>query len=312
MRADFTTLKLFVAVVEERSMGKAAKRENITAPAISKRITELEDFLGVKLLHRQATGVNLTEAGAALVVEAREILSSLDRMKNKLSKYANGQMGRVRLFCSPSAHISLPSALKTFMQAHPLIDVQLDERRAMKAVYGVAQGEADIGIFARQISVGEAATLNGLNIYPFQTLRLVIVAHPKHPLAKRQKISFAEAAEHDFVGFAETTSVGALMRKVSADHGLRFKSQLQVTNFDTARRMVQAGLGVAVLPDLYASPYAKSMRLRCISLIDPWAEYNLDICTRASDVLPMPARLLLAHLTKTMTTAPKPRSTAIE
>jgi DNA-binding transcriptional LysR family regulator len=98
---------------------------------------------------------------------------------------------------------------------------------------------------------------------------LAIVAHPSHTLTKRQKVSFAEAAEHDFVGFAETTSVGVLMRKVSADHGLQFKSQLQVTNFDTARRMVQAGLGVAVLPDLYASPNAKSMRLKCISLTDP-------------------------------------------
>lgn len=299
MRTDFTTLKLFLTVVEERSIGKAAEREHISAPAISKRIMELEQSLGVKLLHRQSTGVDLTEAGAALAVEVREILSSLDRMKSKLSEYATGQRGRVRLLCSPSSHISpLPDALKTFMQAHPLVDVHLDQKHSIDVIHGIAQGEADIGIFASELVAAEPAALNVLNTYPYQTLRLLLVAALDHPLAKRNRVSFAEAAEYEFIGPSDSSSIGALLRRVSVEAGLKFKNRLQVTNFDTAQRMAQFGLGIAVLPELYARPYAKSMKLKCIGLTDEWAEYRLRICTRASEVLAMPARLMLAHLTK--------------
>lgn len=313
MRTDFITLKLFLTVVEERSIGKAAEREHISAPAISKRIMELEHSLGVKLFNRQSTGVSLTEAGAALAVEVRQILSSLDRMKSKLSEYASGQLGRVKLLCSPSGHIGpLPDALRTFMGVHPLIEVHLDERRSVNVVHGIAQGEADIGVFARLPAAGELAALNGLNTSPYQTLRLVVVVYAGHPLAKREKVSFAEASEYDFVGFGDTSAVGALMRKVSVEAGLKFKSRLQVTNFDTARRMVQSGLGIAVLPELYASPYVRLTKLKCIGLVDTWAEYRLDICTRASDILSMPARLMLAHLTKAVATTDELRSTAVD
>ena len=309
MRTDFTTLKLFLTVVEERSIGKAAEREHISAPAISKRIMELEQSLGVKLLNRQSTGVNLTEAGAALAVEVREILSSLDRMKSKLSEYASGQLGRVKLFCSPSGHISpLPDALRTFMQAHPLIDVHVDERHSLGVIHGIAQGEADIGVFAPQLVAGELTSLNGLNVYPYQTLRLVALVHSRHALAKRNKASLAEVAEHDIIGFSDASSIGALIRRMSVEKGLKLKCRLQVTNFDTARRMAQAELGVAILPELYASPHSKTMNLKCISLAEPWAEYRLDICTRASDVLSMPARLMLAHLTKAVAAANEPRT----
>ena len=76
MHPDFTTLRLFLTVAEERSIGKAAEREHITAPAISKRIIDLEQSLGVTLFERQNVGVTLTPAGTALVAEAR----ALDRL----------------------------------------------------------------------------------------------------------------------------------------------------------------------------------------------------------------------------------------
>lgn len=298
MRPDFTTLKLFLSVVEQRSIGKAAEREHISAPAISKRIIDLEQSLGVTLLERRNVGVRVTAAGAALAVEVREVLFKLDHMKSTLREYATGQLGQVKILFSPSGQVgSLPHTLKSFMSAHPRVEVRLEERRAMHVVHGVAQGEGDIGIFAREAASSAIATGNVLNVQPYQTLRLVVVAHKKHALAKLRKVSFAEAVKHDFVTFGESSGVGELLRKVSSEQGLSLKSRLQVTTFDSARRMIQADLGIGIMCELSAKPYVNAMDLRCISLTDDWAQYHLDICTRATEVLSKPTRLILAHLT---------------
>lgn len=304
MRHDFTTLKLFLAVVEERSIGKAAEREHISAPAISKRIIELEQSLGVTLLERQNVGVRLTPAGAALAVEVREVLFKLDRMKSTLSEYASGELGRVKIFFSPSGQVgSLPQALKSFMAEHPRVEVYLEERRAAQVIHGVAQGDGDIGIFARHaVDPSDSAGVT-LNVQPYETLRLAVVVHRDHPLASLEQTSFAEALQHDFVSFGETSGLGELLRVVAAAQGLTLKSRLKVTTFDSARRMIQAGLGIAVMSELSAKPYIDAMDIRCIPLTDEWAEYHLDICTRTTEVLSKAARLMLARLINAATTS---------
>lgn len=297
MRPDFTTLKLFLSVAEERSIGKAAEREHISAPAISKRIIELEQSLGVTLLERQSIGVSLTAAGAALVVEIRNVLASLDRMKIRLDEYASGQQGMVKILFSPSGQVGLlPDALRSFMAAHPSIEIHLDEKRVPQVVQGVAQGEADIGIFARHPAAGEVTTADALTVYPYQTLRLAVVARNDHPIAQNQQISFEEVVHHDIVSLSEPSAVATLLRKVSTARGLTLNSRLQVTSFDSARRMIQAGLGIGIMSEMSAKPYAQAMNLSCISLIDEWAEYQLNICTRAAELLSRPAQLMLSHL----------------
>src|SRR5262245_55107514 len=80
MRQDLTTLRLFLAVVEARSMAHAAEREHITPPAVSKRIAELESELDVVLFERQRTGIRTTAAGEALAAEVRHVFHALERM----------------------------------------------------------------------------------------------------------------------------------------------------------------------------------------------------------------------------------------
>jgi DNA-binding transcriptional LysR family regulator len=149
MRPDLTTLKLFLAVVEERSIAKAAGREHITAPAISKRITELETALSVQLFDRHPKGIRPTAAGEALAADVRSIFAILDRAENKLSEYAGGHRGRVRIHANPSGLSgALPVALREYLDTHPLVGIQLEEKHSIDVVRAVTEGEADIGICA--------------------------------------------------------------------------------------------------------------------------------------------------------------------
>lgn len=291
MRPDLTTLKLFLAVVEEHSIAKAAEREHITSPAISKRITELETTLSVQLFDRHPKGIRATAAGEALAADVRSIFAILDRAENKLSEYASGNRGRIRIHANPSGLSgALPDALRGYLKAHPLVGIQLEEKHSIDVVRAVTEGEADIGIFAPHVSA------EGLTVHPYQQIKLMLITPLDHVLAKRKTISLAEAAAHDFVSLSDASSIGNLVLRMAAEQGVALRHRLQVDGFDGLRRMVQAGLGLAVLPEHCALPYSKAMYFHCIPLTDSWARYRLSICTRDPGTLSIAARLLLAHL----------------
>lgn len=303
MRLDLTSLRLFLAVVEERSMAHAAAREHITPPAISKRIAELEADLGVVLFERQRTGIRTTPAGEALAAEVRSVFHALERMQGKLSEYANGQRGQVRILSSPSGLVGpLPEHLKSFMQAQPLVNLRLDERHSEEVVQGVGDGDADIGVFAHHIIPRNHSVVEALTVVPYQTLRLVLMTPRDHPLSTRREVGFAEAAEYQFVGLSEASAVGILMLRIASEQGLKLQSKIQVTGFEPLRRMIQAGLGIGILPEFCAYPYAEAMQLACVPLTDSWAQYQIDICTRAPETLAFAARLTLEHLLRAAST----------
>lgn len=291
MRPDLTTLKLFLAVVEEHSIAKAAQREHITSPAISKRITELETALSVQLFDRHPKGIRATAAGKALAADVRSIFAILDRAENKLSEYASGNRGRIRIHANPSGVSgTLPAALREYLDTHPLVGIQLEEKHSIDVVRAVTEGEADIGIFAPHVPA------EGLTVHPWQQIRLILITPLDHVLAKRKTISLTEAAAHDFVSLSDASSIGNLVLRMATEQGVALRHRLQVDGFDGLRRMVQAGLGLAVLPEHCALPYSKAMSFHCIALTDNWARYRLNICTRDSQTLSIAARLLLAHL----------------
>ena len=290
MRFDLTTLKLFVAVFEERSMARAAEREHITPPAISKRISELEASLGVTLFERLNTGIRPTPAGEALANEARGIFHSLERMQGRLSEYASGKRGSVRIYSNPSGLVaSLADDLKTFLESRPDVSVRVDEHHSDDVVRGVAAGDADIGIYAHHIGAED------LTIVPYRSVQLVLVMREDHPLASRQALAFAEAAEYDFVGLAQNSAVGALLSSIASAQGLTLRQRVEVTGFEALRRMVQAGLGMGVVPESSAKA-ARTGGLVSVPLTDDWAHYRLSLCTRGPETLSMSARLMVEHL----------------
>jgi DNA-binding transcriptional LysR family regulator len=291
LRFDLTTLKFFLAVYEERSMAKAAEREHITPPAISKRIAELESSLAVVLFERLSTGIRPTPAGDALAAEARGVFQSLDRMHGRLSEYATGQRGAVRLYSNPSGLVaSLADDLKSFIDANREVTVRLDEHHSDEVVRGVAEGDADIGVFAHHIGAED------LTIVPYRSVELVLAMPRAHPLAGRRNVAFAEAIEHEFVDLTEDSAIGALVASIASAQGLKLRSRVRVTGFEALRRMVHAGLGIGVIPASRVPDSSHTAELVCVPLTDSWAQYRLNLCTRSPDTLSMAARLMVEHL----------------
>jgi len=288
---DPTTLRLFLAVVEERSMARAAERERITTPAISKRIADLEAQLDVQLLERSNTGVRTTAAGRSLAADARGILDALEAAQGKLTDYARGVRGEVRVSANPTSMLgTLPRDIQRFAARYPQVRILLDERRSAQIVHAVAAGEVDIGLCMLRPSDPE------LEVTPYRTVRLVLVVPLDHPLSRRRSIRFAETAECDFVLHSENSMLWRLVTGGAAESGFTLRSRVQTTTQEGMRRLVEAGMGVAVMPEESAAPYAKLHSFRCIPLQDAWSQLQTCICTRKAAMLPMSVRLLRAVL----------------
>lgn len=289
MRPDLTSLALFVRIAELHSITKAANASHIALAAASRRVTQLEDQYGVKLLYRTARGVELTPAGHALLGHARSLMSQVDTMRADLSEYTKQGKGLVRMQANASALAQyLPEDLASFAAMHPEVKISLGEERSGAITDALRSGATDIGI------VMEGADTEGLQVLDYRADTLAVVVPRRHPL-RGKPVAFETLLDHDFVGLDSSTVISQILAAQAAAAGRPLRLRVQVKSFDVVARLVQAGLGIGVLPEAAIRGFA-SMGLRSVPLTDAWATRRMNVCVRHYAALTAPARALVDHL----------------
>jgi DNA-binding transcriptional LysR family regulator len=285
-------LELFVAVAEAGSIARAAQRCHTVASAVSKRVSDMEESFHTDLLVRRSKGVELTPAGHALLARSRGVLNQASQLNDELAEFASGVRGHVRVFANISSIVEfLPAALASFLAKHRDVRIHLEEHVSSVIAQAVADSVADVGI------VSEAPPATGLTLIPFRKDELALVVAPRHPLAGRKSLNFADALAFDFVGLHSNSSLHCLLIREAAQSGRPLKLRIQVTSFDAVCAMVAAGLGVGIMPRAAASPYIDSLGLQSIVLRDAWAKRKLYLCIRSRESLSPAAREFVSHLT---------------
>jgi DNA-binding transcriptional LysR family regulator len=291
---DPFSLRLFVAVCEEGNIARAAAREAIVASAVSKRITALEDAVGMPLLSRARRGVTPTAAGEVMLREARELLQSMARLHAEIGAFAGGVHGSVRVVAAPSVLAEqLPADIGRFVEAHPLLRVSLDERPSVDIVRMVREGTADLGV------LWDITDLQGLDTLPYRSDRLCVAVRQDDPLAGRATVTLAEALPRLAVGVAPGGRMDLLLRKAAAALGSMLVYRVQVSALDAAARIVAAGLGPAVLPREAVLALEDELGLSLVPLSEPWAHRHFMLCVRPSAAATSAVCLLMKHLHET-------------
>lgn len=290
-KLDLLSLRLFLTICEEESIGRAAERESIAPSAVTKRIQELEYLFDVKLLYRNAKGTTPTPVGKALAEHAREIFRLVEGIRTDLSEFAEGAKGHVRISAIPSALAGfLAGELKDFHGMYPQIDLDVREQLSAEVVHAVATGTADIGVYATPPEIVEE-----VDSHAYRRDELVAVFPADHPFAAKRSIGFSEFLTTDFVGVHESSSVMNQLRRAAADLGRHLSPRYQVQSNEVAREMVAAGFGATVLPKGLARN-TRSDRIVAVPLSDSWAKRQMRICVRRGAALPAPTRTMLQFL----------------
>ncbi|MBC3419828.1 LysR family transcriptional regulator [Pseudomonas sp. RW3S2] len=290
-RLDLVTLQLFVAIHEEGSLTRAAAREAIALSAASKRLNELEAALGSPLFARQARGMSLTPAGETLLHHARRMLFNLEKIGLELGEHLQGVRGYVRMLANLSAIIQfLPEDLALFAAQHERIKVDLEERPSNGVIQGLLDGVADLGICS-----SDSDTRDLLKVR-YRRDQLVLVVREGHPLAHQAQVDFAETLDNDFVGLHSASSINMRTHEAARRAGRILRLRIHVPSFDAVCRMVQADMGVGILPRKAFELFGGALGLRAVALSDEWAERELLLVARDLESLSPVSRLLFEHL----------------
>ena len=309
MRFDLTTLNLVLAIAESRSITRGAEREHLALAAASKRLSDLETRLGVVLFNRRARGVDLTEAGRALVRHIRSLNASLHALESEVVEFSRGIKGHLRIAANASAIAEcLPADLAAFSQGHPGIRISLEDLTSAEVQAAVAEGRADVGIFVppqhenrlscRAYRAGE------------QVGGLAVLVPQGHPLARRARVPFDALLDFDIVGLHLGAAVHEQMRERAQALGRTLHVRLQVRGFDAIAQLVEAGLGVAVLPAVVAQRFARIFAVQPLALDEDWAQRTYLLAVRTQEVLPAVVQRFVEALCPAAPAAPTAPPTA--
>jgi len=290
MLPDLVSLALFLRTVDSGSLSKAAEQSHIALSAASRRIALLESGFDVKLLTRGQRGVSPTPAGIALAAHARRLLSEAEHLKTNLSDYAKGVKGMVRLYANTSALTQyLPHEIALFAKSFPNIRVDITERLSSEIIQSVAEGYADVGV----VFTGDNCRPE-MKFYPYKVDCLVAVM-PVNAMLGLRRLKLSDLLDHDLVVLESNTAMLRLLESAAEAEGKTLRLRVQVKSFEAICKMIEAGLGVGVLPKIAAEAFAQTMGLRLVPLADAWAIRQMFVCTR-DEPLSISAQKLVEHL----------------
>jgi DNA-binding transcriptional LysR family regulator len=251
----------------------------------------LEDHFGTRLFHRNSQGVTLTPSGEAFLRHARLVLRQIDHLRGDIHEYARGIKGQVRMLANTTAMTEfMPAVLSRFLASHPDVTVELRERLSYLVIKAVSEGSADIGIVAGKPASSE------LEYIPYREDRLVLVTPIEHPLSELSEVAFSDTLAFEYVGLSEWSAIHAFLIQAADKLGYPFRFRVEVGSFEAVCRMIEAGVGIGVVPELVAKRYAQRLNIKIVSLSDELSERKLQICVRNIQQLPSFTRDLVNML----------------
>lgn len=191
---DFRHLQYFIAVAEECNMGRAAQRLGISQPPLTRQIRMLEEKVGAELFVRSARGMELTQAGALFLEDARNILTIAAHAREKAQEAALGKLGllNVAIF-GTCIYTTVPKILRIFTQQHPNVRVVLHSMSKDEQIDALLQKRIHIG-FNRLLRHHEMLK----NRFIIKE-RLYLAVHDSHPLCGQKSVSFMELSRHPLI-----------------------------------------------------------------------------------------------------------------
>jgi DNA-binding transcriptional LysR family regulator len=280
---ELRQLEYFVAVARHRHFGRAAASAYVTQPALSQQVRRLEAELGVALLRRTSRGVALTPAGEDLLVRAERILAEAAQARGEMDEHAGVVRGAVRVAATTADAMRVPEVLAAFHREHPGVRLALRHASATEVLALLRRGAVDLGVLA----LGAHST-EGLVVTPLGSEPLRAIAAPDDPLPA--VIGLADLRGRPFVLPEPGTALRDTVMAACQEQGFSPVPLLEVGDPATVRFLVNAGLGVSLVPASWLDPDGPAVGVA--ALREPAPRHALSLL--AAGELP-PAGRLLQH-----------------
>ncbi|PUA17963.1 LysR family transcriptional regulator [Glaciimonas sp. PCH181] len=274
-KIDLTSLRLFVAVCQERNIARAAEREFIAPSAISRRIAEIEAIIGLPVIHRESRGISVTPVGETVLRHAQAVIGSIEAMGAELSQFASGAKGKVRLVGNLSSIVQfLPEDIAAFQRAFPDVDIDLEEQTSTNVMRSIQEHAADLGI------CNTIAGAEQFEQLPYRTDHLVLMVPRSHALSDATTVGLVDILNENFVSLGGESALTQLLAQEAINLDATLNIKIRVSSLDALCRMVHVGLGIAVVPQQIGEMYISALDVRLVPIRDAWAVRQLIVIFR--------------------------------
>lgn len=245
----FDDLDIFAAVVEHSSLNRASRQLNLSQPALSRKISKLEERLGVTLFNRFGKRLELTEVGRLTYTYALEQRLQRSKFLEALSKFKEGEPQLVTLGASlTTLQTTLPPLVNAYMEKYPAAELKLITGRTHEIVSSVSEGRSDVGIVASSIQEP------GLRCIPLfeDQLRLVVSEH--HPLTLSAKLTMDDLSRLPMILFSKGTWYRRMTDELFQRCGVDPDVRMEIDSFEAIVRLLPTIKAAALLPKSYLRP----------------------------------------------------------
>ncbi|HYM14937.1 MAG TPA: LysR family transcriptional regulator [Dehalococcoidia bacterium] len=259
---DLGQIEAFVQVAQHRSFSKAADALFLTQPSVTARIQSLERDLGEALFERNGRGVRLTEMGATFLPFARRSLKALQEGRDALEGMRNLDIGTLKLgsALTVSTYV-LPKILKRYCSAYPGVEVSVHTGRSEQVLQMVLSDDVHCAL-ERTVQHPEIVTI------PLYEDDLVLVASPEHRFARAGSATIEDVGREPLILFDRGSSYNQLIQGVFRQHGIVPRTLMELDTIEATKKMVEEGLGIALLPKVSTEREFEQARLRHINVSD--------------------------------------------
>lgn len=273
---EFLDLRAFLAVLDFASFSEAAKHLNISPPALSRRIKGLEEAVGSQLIERTTRRVAPTEIGRKLMPLVRRLVDEFEESILSISELGGQHRAQVTLAALPTAAFYfLPRVIEAFNQRFPGIRFRIMDFSANEGLEAVANGEVEFGINI----VG--ALRDDLIFTPLMEDPFILACRRDHPLAENTVMSWSDLQGHPLIGVSTKSGNRAVLDQALALAGQQLDLNwfYEVNHLSTSLGLVEAGLGVSVVPQL-ATPQKDHPLISTVRIVDPIVTRCIGIVER--------------------------------
>jgi DNA-binding transcriptional LysR family regulator len=240
-------MKIFLEVYQTQNITRAADTLNMTQPAVSRAIQELERYYGVRLFERIHHRLSVTESGKQLYSYAIHIVNSFDKMEKGMRNW--DELGILRIGASITlGNVILPDLIARFKKKHEQLQVRVQISNGAQLQQALLNNRLDLAMIEGTVDTEH------LHVENFTCDKLVLILPPDHPLCHVQKIFLQQLLDYDFL-LREPGSAGrSFLEHVFAVHGLPLKPAWESTSTHALIHAVHAGIGISFLPEQLVRP----------------------------------------------------------
>jgi DNA-binding transcriptional LysR family regulator len=240
-------LRYAIAIAEEQNFTRAAERLGIQQPPLSQQIRQLEQELGIPLFRRLTRKVELTEAGASFLADARAILEQVERAKSSAQRFSRGESGRIRIGFAGATYFQpeVTALIRDYRARYPGVQLMPEQSNTALLVEGLRTGEIDVA-FVRP-PIGGA---DGLNTQLLVEEDMLVALPATHRLSRQASLSLSALAEETFILFPRAISPGLYDNLIAAFHQAGFSPRLgqEAPQIASIVPMIDAGFGISLVP----------------------------------------------------------------